>query len=507
MSSYGTMPPPPPPGAAPPSTTPGATGPVISNPQSFVMPLGAPPPPGYPPQSYYSTPYTAAPGGRYPTAPYYPYAAQPPAQYYPAPTPAPTTPAAPVASTSSAPPVPGASLSAFSATTGNAAPGGTQGAWSEEETDRLRRLADQSRDMGGAQSKGEIEWDWVVQQWGNTRTRHQILLKATSLGLKESTTRGTKRRRGDDGGATESNANTSASVPTSNVTTVTPVTTFVSAPPTATSAIAPSPGQSSATSNPPSANASPATQPQRPPSTTVIAPARTTSGTTSGMPWPMPTVAANTPSPVMAHTQVDNRTAAYYRPRPGQQQQQQQQAQYGAGPVANTVPSPSRAVAARSDSKPRSSLSSPRIASKMSISPEIATNGNTAGPGLPAANGLPAGSAVNQSPTTAQNHHAQDAYPVSTNYASYFSAPQHSNVNTLTPAYFPPESQRQEVVRHEQTPYERIQPPIQSHGEHEYAEDSQDPDNDELQYDDSPVDPSPAPSLLLASSKRKKKRQ
>ncbi|KAJ3005721.1 hypothetical protein NUW54_g4217 [Trametes sanguinea] len=49
--------------------------------------------------------------------------------------------------------------------------------------------------MGGPQNKGEIEWDWVIQQWGNSRTRHQILLKATSLGLKESTTRGTKRRR------------------------------------------------------------------------------------------------------------------------------------------------------------------------------------------------------------------------------------------------------------------------------------------------------------------------
>lgn len=182
------------------------------------MPLNSTsmPPPAQP---YYSPMYPPAPGTRYPTASYYypppqgatpyypPPAAQPvpaaapaptqpapssqPAHSAPAPAPTPTpapapapapaptpTPAPQPAPQSSppvvSPPVPSntGTISTFNAATGNTAPGGHQGAWSEEETDRLRRLADQSREMGGPQNKGEIEWDWVIHQWGNSRTRY-----------------------------------------------------------------------------------------------------------------------------------------------------------------------------------------------------------------------------------------------------------------------------------------------------------------------------------------------
>jgi hypothetical protein len=87
----------------------------------------------------------------------------------------PTTPAIPPA------PAPITGLSAFNAATGNAAPGGTQGAWSEEETERLRRLAEQSRESN-AQNKGEIDWDWVVNTWGQSRTR-LVVKTARILGL------------------------------------------------------------------------------------------------------------------------------------------------------------------------------------------------------------------------------------------------------------------------------------------------------------------------------------
>ncbi|KAF8225330.1 hypothetical protein L208DRAFT_1051151, partial [Tricholoma matsutake] len=67
--------------------------------------------------------------------------------------------------------------------------GVNQGAWSDEEW--LKKLAEDSRSAGAS---GEIKWDWVIHQWGNGCTRHQILIKATSLGLKESTSQGTKWR-------------------------------------------------------------------------------------------------------------------------------------------------------------------------------------------------------------------------------------------------------------------------------------------------------------------------
>ncbi|EEB93557.1 hypothetical protein MPER_07765, partial [Moniliophthora perniciosa FA553] len=73
---------------------------------------------------------------------------------------------------------------------------GNSGAWSDEETERLKRFADESKAKGFT---GDAMWDWVVNQWGKSRSRHQILIKATQIGLKESTgTRGVKRRRETD---------------------------------------------------------------------------------------------------------------------------------------------------------------------------------------------------------------------------------------------------------------------------------------------------------------------
>ncbi|THH28013.1 hypothetical protein EUX98_g6179 [Antrodiella citrinella] len=178
VPAYSTMPPPPPGNAqgqpAGPSSGPV---PMITNPQSFVMSLGATAPQGHP-QPYYPPMY-AQPGSRYPTTPYYSYAPgtyyAPPAQPQPQSQPqsqsvsaAPATsqpansanntaspPSASAAGQSaSAPPATG-TLSTFNAATGNAAPGGQQGTWSEEETERLRKLAEQSREIGGAQSKVE----------------------------------------------------------------------------------------------------------------------------------------------------------------------------------------------------------------------------------------------------------------------------------------------------------------------------------------------------------------
>ena len=175
------MPPPPAPGTSG-SVSSAPPGPVITNPQSFVMSLGNPSMSAQAPPSYYPPPmYPTPAGSRYPTTPYYSYPPQPPAPYYPPPPqtqsapPAPPTPTAPPppppAPPTSAPATSTGTLSTFNAATGNVAPGGQQGSWSEDETERLRKLAEQSKESGGAQGKGEIDWDWVVHQWGNSRTR------------------------------------------------------------------------------------------------------------------------------------------------------------------------------------------------------------------------------------------------------------------------------------------------------------------------------------------------
>ena len=126
--------------------------------------------------------------------------------------------------------------------------------------------------------------------------RHQILIKATALGLKESSTRGVKRRR-EDGPSDAPGASSGPS--TSNV--MIPSTS--------------SPSQSGSTPA-----ASPALQNvQRPPSAKSTAPIAAAPAAPA---WPMPVVAVNAPTSVIATTPItaeqQQQRTSYYRPRPNQ---------------------------------------------------------------------------------------------------------------------------------------------------------------------------------------------
>jgi len=100
--------------------------------------------------------------GQYPTTSYYqyPYTTTAAGGYY-----------------SHAPPV-GAAGAVTATTVAGVGPGvegstmggvGNQGAWSEEETERLKKLAEESKTAGG--QPGDIDWDWVVNRWGTGRSR------------------------------------------------------------------------------------------------------------------------------------------------------------------------------------------------------------------------------------------------------------------------------------------------------------------------------------------------
>jgi hypothetical protein len=289
---------------------------VITNPQSFVVPLTTQP------AAYPHAQYPIYTPGQYPTTPY--YHQYYPGTYYPQPVPA----AQPQQASTSA-----ATTSTPTTATSNAATSAV-GAWSDEETERLKKLAEESRPIG---TSGEIEWDWVVHQWGNTRTRytttyvdftlpfcspstfrHQILIKATSLGLKESSGRAPKRRRENESetaGQSPSVTSTPAPAGSTIVQTTTSTATVAQVLNTA------SPAQSQPTSTP---AASPALQNQQRPasskgvtSTTPSQASQTTTTPTSNLPWPMPTVAVSTPSPVIGASPVNqDHRASYYRPRP-----------------------------------------------------------------------------------------------------------------------------------------------------------------------------------------------
>ncbi|KAG6895485.1 hypothetical protein C0992_001045 [Termitomyces sp. T32_za158] len=296
---------------------------IITNPASFVVPLPTAQP-TYPQYPMY------APPGQYPTTPYYQYPYVTPGTYYPQPQPQVSTSAQPqpaVAQTQPAQtpqPQPeaststGISVSSANVITSGTGAGGNQGAWSDEETEKLRKLAEESR--SGTQN-GDIDWDRVVGQWGNSRTRsviithyipecnselslnrHQILIKATSLGLKESSSRGVKRRR-DEG---TSDVASPSVPPTPTVANTVPPAT-IPPQPAGTNAASSSPSHSQTTTTP---AASPAlSNQQRPPKSA------------STLPWPMPTMAVNTPSPVIAAATIaaqDQQRTSYYRARPSQ---------------------------------------------------------------------------------------------------------------------------------------------------------------------------------------------
>jgi hypothetical protein len=139
-----------------------STSTVITNPQTFVVPLGTQPAPATYPHPQYPSMY---PPTQYPTAPYYafPGYAPPGTTFYP---PAPPQPQLQQQMHLQQPQQSQTQTTMVSAT--SAAPGINQGSWSDEETERLRKFAEQSRSVG---TSGEIEWDWVVHQWGTGRTR------------------------------------------------------------------------------------------------------------------------------------------------------------------------------------------------------------------------------------------------------------------------------------------------------------------------------------------------
>lgn len=153
------------------ATTP-STAPVITNPGSFVVSLSS----ATPAQTAYTNFQPAA--NRYGTTPYSYYSTQPQQSG--------THPY--LAQQQVMKPV--------NLTTPAAA--GNQGAWSDEEKERLKQLAEESKTASTATDPDIIDWDWVCNAWGSGRTRHQILIKSTNLGLKESSTRGVKRRRDTD---------------------------------------------------------------------------------------------------------------------------------------------------------------------------------------------------------------------------------------------------------------------------------------------------------------------
>ena len=178
---------------------------------------------------------------------------------------------------------------------------GNQGAWSEEETEKLRKLAEESKTQGTGTEQGEIDWDWVCSAWGTGRTRHQILIKATNIGMKESSTRGVKRRRDTDQHtpAATDGSNTAIESPSTASTAVQQVLNQTAGP-TSTNATPDRPASTALSSQ----AASPIVANQQAPTPAPVAPQPPGGGTV--MQWPMPHVAANTPSPVIASATTRN---------------------------------------------------------------------------------------------------------------------------------------------------------------------------------------------------------
>ena len=132
--------------------------------------------------------------------------------------------------------------------------------------------------------------------------RHQILIKATNIGMKESSTRGTKRRR-------EGADNTSAGQAQGQ------------SPSPATGTVAPASGAQTTSPDRPnstslSSQASPIVSHQQPNNNVSVPPPPPPSANSSStMMWPMPHIAANTPSPVITGPATNQSGRSYYRER------------------------------------------------------------------------------------------------------------------------------------------------------------------------------------------------
>ena len=167
--------------AAPPPSTQSApsTSTVITNPQTFVVPLGTQPTPGTYSHPQYASMY---PPAQYPAAPYYTfpgYAAPPGATFYSPAQPQPQMqPQQQQQQQQQQQPQPPSQTQTTMVSATSAAPGINQGSWSDEETEQLKKFAEQSRSVG---TTGEIEWDWVVRQWGSGRTRFVVFFFVSAM--------------------------------------------------------------------------------------------------------------------------------------------------------------------------------------------------------------------------------------------------------------------------------------------------------------------------------------
>lgn len=257
---------------------------IISHPGSFVMSLGSSAAPAAPPAypNYQSQRYQQPP----PPTTYYSYPAQ--------------------SSASGTQPYLAHQQVMKPVNLQTPAAAGNQGAWSEEETEKLRRLAEESRTAGNPD--GDYDWDYVCNNWGPGRTRHQILIKATNMQLKESSTRGMKKRRETEGsGTTESSEAPGPMNGISNSSSAQAVLNAVTA--------AASTGASPVSNEKQSASSSPVTSVPQMSQQQQSAPTPAPPGGGSLLHWPMPHVAANTPSPVMSGGTQGSRSVYYSRDR------------------------------------------------------------------------------------------------------------------------------------------------------------------------------------------------
>ncbi|KAJ8489668.1 hypothetical protein ONZ45_g13489 [Pleurotus djamor] len=354
---YNPPPPIPPISTGPPTSTNGASTsqPVVTNAQSFVVPLGAQ---GAYPHSQYAV-YSA----QYPTL--YSYPTYPPGTAYYAPAPgtqsapgqqqppmqpqpqpqlqplqpqpqhalqAPTPSHAPSVSQSVTPSVTPAATTP-TATMPSSVPSAMSGPststssqWSDDEVDKLRRLFEDSRRSSSASS---IDWDGIARQMNGGRSLTQIQQKAKALGLKESN-RGVKRRRDTEAMDVSSMPPTPRSASTNIIpdlpSTASPAPSHTTITPTASPAIQNRPRPPPQPQIPSKMHSSstpshhiPPLPPQRASTTPNSMPAP--------LPYPMPHVASSsaplisTSSPTMEEQQrIEQQRMSYYRPqRPGEQ--------------------------------------------------------------------------------------------------------------------------------------------------------------------------------------------